>query len=162
MPAWLSKLLRSETMDIKQIKSLAEILKTNGLNVIEITEGENKIRLEKSACCAKSLPEKPNEDTAEKKEKTKNLNVSEEKGVDFNNITEIKSPMVGVFYAAPSPELSPFVKIGDRVKKGDVLCIIEAMKLMNEICAENDGEIVDICAQNEQIVEYGQTLFKIF
>jgi len=67
-----------------------------------------------------------------------------------------------VFYAAPSPGSAPFVKVGDKVKKGTVLCIIEAMKLMNEICSEYDGEIVDICVENEQIVEYGQTLFKIY
>ena len=68
-----------------------------------------------------------------------------------------------VAYFTPRPARSPpFVKIGDRVKKGDVLCIIEAMKLMNEICSETDGEIIDICAENEQVVEYGQTLFKIY
>ncbi len=82
--------------------------------------------------------------------------------VDFNHVTEVKSPMVGVFYAAPSPDAEPFVQVGSKVKKGDVLCIIEAMKLMNEITAEQDGEIVDICVQNGDVVEYGQTLFKIF
>ncbi|HML49609.1 MAG TPA: acetyl-CoA carboxylase biotin carboxyl carrier protein, partial [Clostridia bacterium] len=75
---------------------------------------------------------------------------------------EVKSPMVGVFYAAPSPESPPFVKRGDRVKRGDVLCIIEAMKLLNEIAAEADGEIADICVENGQVVEYSQTLFKIY
>ena len=80
----------------------------------------------------------------------------------FSNLTEVKSPMVGVFYDSPSPEADPYVKVGDKVKKGDVLCIIEAMKLLNEITAEQDGEIVDICAHNADVVEYGQTLFKIF
>ena len=74
---------------------------------------------------------------------------------------EVKSPMVGVFYSAPSPESDPFVHIGNTVKKGDVLCILEAMKLMNEIQAEQDGEIVDICAKNGDVVEFGQVLFKI-
>jgi acetyl-CoA carboxylase biotin carboxyl carrier protein len=82
--------------------------------------------------------------------------------VDFNEISEVKSPMVGVFYQAPSPESEPFVKIGGRIKKGDVLCIIEAMKVMNEITADVDGELVDICAENGQIVEFGQTLFKVY
>ncbi len=82
--------------------------------------------------------------------------------VDFNNITEVKSPMVGVFYDSPSPDAEPYVKVGSKVKKGDVLCIIEAMKLMNEITAQVDGEIVDVCAQNGQVVEYNQPLFKIF
>ena len=80
--------------------------------------------------------------------------------IDFNHITEVKSPMVGVFYAAPSPDAQPFVQVGSKVKKGDVLCIIEAMKLMNEITAEQDGTIVEICAQNGQAVEYGTPLFR--
>ena len=81
--------------------------------------------------------------------------------IDFNQFKEVKSPMVGVFYAALSPDAAPFVKVGDRVKKGDVICIIEAMKLMNEITADEDGEVVDICVQNGEVVEYGQTLVKL-
>ena len=85
----------------------------------------------------------------------------EETNVDFNRAREIKSPMVGVFYAAPSPDAKPFVEVGSRVKKGDVVCIVEAMKLMNEITAEFDGEVVDICVRNGEVVEFGQTLFKL-
>ena len=70
--------------------------------------------------------------------------------------------MVGIFYTAPSPEAEPFVKVGSKVKKGDTLCIIEAMKLMNDVVAEEDGEIVEVCAENGSLVEFGQTLFKIF
>lgn len=73
--------------------------------------------------------------------------------------TPVKAPMVGVFYAAPSPDEEPYVKVGDKVKKGDVLCIIEAMKLMNEITAEQDGEVTRICVEDGNLVEYGQTLF---
>ena len=82
--------------------------------------------------------------------------------MDFNDVVEIKSPLVGVFYVAPSPDSAPYVKVGDHVKKGDVLCVVEAMKLMNEITATQDGEIVDVCAQNGSVVEYGQTLFKLY
>ena len=74
----------------------------------------------------------------------------------------IKSPLVGTFYAAPAEDADPFVSVGDQVKKGQTLAIVEAMKLMNEIAAETDGEIVDICVQNGEIVEFGQTMFKIF
>ena len=74
---------------------------------------------------------------------------------------EIKSPMVGVFYSAPAPDEEPFVSVGSRVKKGDVGCIIEAMKLMNERTADSDGEITEICVSNEQVVEYGQPLFRM-
>ena len=73
----------------------------------------------------------------------------------------VKSPMVGTFYASSSPDKEPFVKVGDKVHKGQVLCIVEAMKLMNEIESEFDGEIVEVCVNNEDIVEYGTPLFKI-
>lgn len=73
----------------------------------------------------------------------------------------IKSPMVGVFYSAPSPDSAPFVSAGSAVKKGDVICIIEAMKLMNEISAEEDGILSEVLVSNGQIVEFGQPLFRI-
>lgn len=74
---------------------------------------------------------------------------------------EIKSPMVGVFYAAASPDSDPYVQVGQAVKKGDTLCIIEAMKLMNEINAEESGVITEICVKNGDLVQFGQPLFKI-
>jgi len=80
---------------------------------------------------------------------------------DFNNMHELKAPMVGVYYAAPAPEAEPFVKVGDQVEKGQVVCILEAMKLMNDITAPVTGRIVDICAQNGVVMEYGQTIMKI-
>ena len=81
---------------------------------------------------------------------------------DYNRYRDVKSPMVGIFYASPSPDAEPFVKVGSKVKKGDTLCIIEAMKLMNDVMAEEDGEIVEICAENGSLVEFGQILFKLF
>ena len=75
--------------------------------------------------------------------------------------TPVTSPMVGVFYAAPAPDQEPYVSVGARVNKGDVLCLIEAMKLMNEVTAEKSGEITEVCVDNGQVVEYGQTLFMI-
>lgn len=71
----------------------------------------------------------------------------------------IKSPIVGTFYHASSPQAQPFVTVGSKVKKGDVVCVIEAMKLMNEVEAEEDGEIIEILVENEEMVEYGQPLF---
>ncbi len=84
--------------------------------------------------------------------------VSVEKGGDG---TPIEAPMVGVFYAAPSPDSEPYVSVGSTVKKGDVVCIIEAMKLMNEVTAEKSGVVTEICVENGQVVEYGQPLFLI-
>lgn len=142
-------------MNIKQIKELAQIVRENGLSALEVSENESCIRIE---CDHKTA--------SEPAVKTVALNIpqtapAEQSPVDFNRAQEIKSPMVGVFYAAPSPDAKPFAEVGTQVKKGDVVCIIEAMKLMNEIVAEFDGEVVDVCVHNGDVVEYGQTLFKL-
>ena len=86
------------------------------------------------------------------------VNVEEKVEEDYKII---KSPMVGTFYASSSPDKDPYVKVGDKVKKGQVVCIVEAMKLMNEIESEFDGEIVEICVNNQDMVEYGTPLFKV-
>ena len=156
-------------MNLEEIRTLAEIMSENGLTAIEITEGESNIRLEKNppACVpAAPMPIPAVMPAAPVQAALAAEAPAQESAVpasgSFSNLTEVKSPMVGVFYDSPSPEADPYVKVGDKVKKGDVLCIIEAMKLLNEITAEQDGEIVDICAHNADVVEYGQTLFKIF
>jgi acetyl-CoA carboxylase biotin carboxyl carrier protein len=80
---------------------------------------------------------------------------------EVSNLHLIKSPFVGTFYASPAPGKSVYVKVGDKVKAGQTLCVLEAMKIMNEIDADKSGEIVEICVENESLVEYGQPLFKI-
>jgi acetyl-CoA carboxylase biotin carboxyl carrier protein len=142
-------------MNLKQVRALAQILKDNGLTALELSSGEDKIRLERQENTA-VVPAVPAAGTAPNIPSAQLAPVQEEQ-----NYREIKSPMVGVFYAAPSPDGEPFVKEGSHVKKGDVLCIIEAMKLMNEVNAEEDCKIIEVCVENEQVVEYGQTLFKI-
>ena len=89
----------------------------------------------------------------------KSSNIEPKEKIEDANI--VTSPMVGTFYTKPAPDKEDFVKVGDIVKKGQVLCIIEAMKLMNEIESEFDGEIVEICTRNEEMVDYGKPLFKI-
>ena len=86
---------------------------------------------------------------------------AEVNNIKTDDLKVISSPMVGTFYESSSPTAKPFVKLGDKVKKGQVVCIIEAMKLMNEIESEFDGEIAEICVKNEGVVEYGMPLFKI-
>ena len=88
-------------------------------------------------------------------------NINDKEPLQKEDYKIVKSPMVGTFYSSNSPKEEPFVKVGDKVKKGQVLCIVEAMKLMNEIESEFDGEIAEICANNEDMVEYGMPLFKI-
>lgn len=94
-------------------------------------------------------------DEANKEEASVDLEVSND------NIHVIKAPIMGTYYEASDPESSTFVKVGDKVSKGDTLCIIEAMKLMNEINSDVDGEVVDILVSNEDLVEYNQAIFKI-
>lgn len=94
-------------------------------------------------------------DEANKEEASVDLEVSND------NIHVIKAPIMGTYYEASSPESSTFVKVGDKVSKGDTLCIIEAMKLMNEINSDVDGEVVEILVSNEDLVEYNQAIFKI-
>lgn len=97
-----------------------------------------------------------------KEENVEEINVKSEKTIEIEKEGNIvKSPMVGTFYAKPSPDSDVYVTVGQKVKKGDVLCIIEAMKLMNEIESEFDGEIVEILVKDEEPVEYGKPLFVI-
>jgi acetyl-CoA carboxylase biotin carboxyl carrier protein len=150
-------------MDQNNIKELIKIMEDSDLNLLEIKDGEFMIRMERG-----NKTNNPAPVPAEGKQETKAevaaqpQRMIDEVVVDLNNVSVICSPMVGVFYAQPKPGAPPFVKIGDKVKKGQVVCIIEAMKLMNEILAETDGEIVDICVEDGTLVEYGQVLFKVY
>lgn len=90
------------------------------------------------------------------------LSTADGQPVDSARVSEVCAPMVGVFYAAPAPGAEPFVRVGSRVKKGDTLCILEAMKLMNEVVAERDGEVVEACVEDGELVEYGRVLFRIY
>ena len=149
-------------MNIKQIRELAQIAAENGLSAIEIAEGENRVRIERAVSAPAAIPTVVSMPMAAPAAPAPAPAAeAEETNVDFNRTRESKSPMVGVFYAAPSPDAKPFVEVGSKVKKGDIVCIVEAMKLMNEITAEFDGEVVDICVHNGDVVEYGQTLFKL-
>ena len=152
---------------VDQIKQLIEILEKSNLAVMEITDENNgSIRLEKPqaapvntfALNAGSVPVMPTATEAVAQPAPVAQAVAP---ATQDTGASIKSPMVGVFYAAPSPDSEPFVTVGKKVNKGDVVCIVEAMNLMNEITAEQSGTISEICVNNGDIVEYGQTLFKI-
>ena len=149
-------------MKINDIKALAELVSKNNLSALEYSEGETHLRIENAprtvtVAPAQAAPAAPAAAPAVEAAPV----AAADAGADFNAAKMVTSPMVGVFYASPSPTDPPFVTVGSKVKKGDVLCIIEAMKLMNEITAEEDGEIIDICATNGSVVEYGQILFKM-
>lgn len=148
-------------MKISDIKALAELVRKNNLSALDLSEGELHIRIENApAPQSAPAPEAAAPQEAAPVPAPAPAPAADN-GPDFGAARMIVSPMVGVFYASPSPDDPPFVKVGQKVHKGDVLCIIEAMKLMNEITAEEDGEIIDVCAANGSVVEYGQTLFKL-
>ena len=142
---------RCDRMNETDIRRYAELMKELGLTGLEITEENSKVRLERSGSAAGkepvySVPESVGHTQASSESK---------------DYISVKSPIVGVFYAAPAENAAPYVSIGDRVAKGQTLCIVEAMKLMNEISAEEDGVISEVCVTDGQIVEYGTELFRI-
>ena len=147
-------------MDIRKVKKLIEMLENSNLEEIEIQEGEESVRLVKSNGSAPKLQQQsivvPQE----------NLTVpaqpmTEETEVAPKDSNSINSPMVGTFYASASPGAKPFISVGDVVQEGDVVCIVEAMKMMNEIKSEFSGTVLSVNVENSEPVEYGQSLFEI-
>ena len=133
------------------IRKYAELMKELGLTGLEITDENRKVRLERSGSALAK------ESVYSAHESVGDTNPTSES----KDYISVKSPIVGVFYAAPSENAAPYVSIGDNVAKGQTLCIVEAMKLMNEITAEEDGVISEVCVTNGQVVEYGTELFRI-
>ena len=145
-------------MDIRKVKKLIEMLESSDLEEIEIHEGEESVRLVKNK--STTLSEKTSEIPSEV---DKNKTTSPKKVIEPQVISGnlIKSPMVGTFYSAPSPGADDFVKVGDLIQEGDVVCIVEAMKMMNEIKSEFSGTILEIHLVNTEPVEFGQSLFTV-
>jgi acetyl-CoA carboxylase biotin carboxyl carrier protein len=152
-------------MDLRKLKTLIDLVAESGIAEIEVTEGEDKVRIVKHAPMAAPMAmptptyltaPAPLPAAAAAPMQAVVAPVEEEiKG----NV--VKSPMVGTFYRCPSPGAKSFVEVGQAVKPGDTLCIIEAMKLLNEIEAEVAGEVKQVLVENGQAVEYGQPLFVI-
>ena len=141
-------------MDLRKIKKLIEMLQESDLNEIEVKEGEESVRINRK----KGDVEIPQQIVAPQVQSKEIVdNVDEPEG----NLSFIQSPMVGTFYRSPAPGKPPFVEIGQRVKKGDTICIIEAMKMMNQVKSEFDGKIVDIKVENGQPVEFNESLVSI-
>lgn len=158
-------------MDYKDIKKLIDDMGESKIDALEIEFPEGiKIKMKKNTEKEVVITQPRNVIEASapmttpvitKEQETSLVKTEKEEVLEDENYKLVKSPMVGTFYASSSPEKEPFVKVGDKVHKGQVLCIVEAMKLMNEIESEFDGEIVEILVNNEDIVEYGTPLFKI-
>ena len=144
-------------MNLELLKEIIRLFEASSLTLLEIEEEGARFRLRRGAAGENpgTLPaQQPRQGPAPGK-------TGEDGGPDFNRIVEVKSPVVGIFYEAPEPGGKPFVQAGDRVKKGDVLCLIEVMKQVTEVTAPQDGQVADICVGNGSVVEFGQTLIKL-
>lgn len=150
-------------MDLRKLKKLIDLVEESGIAEIEVTEGEEKVRITRSAVSqavyAAPAPVHHAPATAPAAAPPAPAPAAMPAARDLADTQ--KSPMVGTFYRAPSPSSPPFVEVGQTVKAGDTLCIIEAMKLMNEIEAEKSGVVKEILVENGQPVEYGEPLFII-
>ena len=148
--------------EIEYIEKIAKVIADNQLTEIILEDGEQAITVRKEAVCVQAAaPVALNNVAAPQNNAVQAPVQKEEKQADKPKGTAIPSPMVGAFYAAPAPGAKPFVKVGDVVSAGQVVCIVEAMKLMNEISAEFDCEIVSVLGENGKMVQYGDPLFKV-
>ncbi len=145
---------------MEDVKYYAELLKEYDLTELTVEDGAQKISLKKEKVLTTTVPGggaapagSGTGKATESDARDKAVDPDEEK------FHAVKAPLLGMLHLAPSPDKMPFVKVGSRVKKGDTLCVIEAMKMMNDIAAPYDGVIEKICGEENEIVEYGQTLF---
>ena len=145
-------------LNIKKIKEISDLVESSNIDEIKLELDGIKISINKSKFKSDKYEYKETEDSGKEKEPELKTERSPNRFIAQENIVEIKSPIVGTFYRTPTPDSPPFVKIGDKVKKGDTLCIIEAMKLMNKIISDYDGVVKEITVKNEEPVEFNQTI----
>lgn len=153
-------------MDIRKIKRLIELLEESGVNEIEIKEGEESVRISRSGpngvmYTGAPIQMQAPQAAAPAPQQATAPAPADDKGSDQPDGHQVRSPMVGTFYRAPAPGAKPFVEKGQHVKVGDTLCIIEAMKMLNQIEADKDGVVAAIIMEDAQPVEYDQPLFII-
>jgi acetyl-CoA carboxylase biotin carboxyl carrier protein len=158
-------------MNLRDIKELVKIIDSSSLTEFQFEKDNVKILLKKEIILEQVTHQEIlplyNEGRAREIIEYSGKVKNEEEIIDTvdnkvdENVHIVKSPILGTFYASPNPDAPAYVKVGDKVKNGDVLCIIEAMKLMNEINSDAEGEIVEVLVENQSPVEYGQPLFKI-
>lgn len=146
-------------MDINIVEQLADLLIAKGLTAIEAEQDGLRVRVEKTGqtVSVHSAVSAPSQEAPLRTDAPQPV-VEEPVRSD---LLEVASPLVGVVYLAPSPESEPYVSQGDRVERGQVLCIVEAMKMLNEIASPVDGIVEEICVENEAVVDYGACLFRL-
>jgi len=141
-------------MDIRKVKSLIELLEASDVAEIEIKEGDESVRISRKAISSSPIIQK---DSARVPQDIKVIDPPQRQVTGH----EIKSPMVGTFYRAPSPSSAPFIEVGSKVSAGEVVCIVEAMKMMNQIEADKSGTVDSILVEDGEPVEFDQTLVTI-
>ena len=144
-------------MDIRKIKKLIEMLQDSDLKEIEVSQGDESVRISRDNRPQTAEPIIQKQVVHE----ASNIVSQEEMPQEEVNGNKVTSPIVGTFYRKPSPDKDPFIKVGDEVQEGDILCIIEAMKMMNEIKSDFSGKVVSIDVEDGQPVEYGQHIITI-
>ena len=147
--------------EIDYIEKIAKIVVDNQLSEIILEDGEEAITVRKETVCVTEAPKAAPVTHVAPQAPVSAPTVAKEEKAPAAKGTPITSPMVGAFYAAPAPGAKPFVKVGDVISTGQVVCIVEAMKLMNEIESEVSGKITEICVEDGQSVEYGQVLMYV-
>lgn len=156
-------------MNINEINELLKLIDNTNLGYVKLETNDLKLEVSKNII-NDNITDKPNlisqknineNNESESEEETTLTEKYDIGNLDEENLTTIESPLMGTFYASPGPDKDVFVKVGDIVNVGDTLCIVEAMKMMNEITSDIYGEIVEILVKNEELVEYNQPIFKI-
>jgi len=148
-------------MDLEEIKQILQLMEDNGLAEFELERDGLRIALRKPAPAMPTVTAIPMQQAVVPAVPAAASGTGAVETPDETNIVYIKSPMVGTFYLSPSPDSPPFVEIGQTIGKEDVVCILEAMKVMNEIKAEVEGRIVEVLVENAEPVEFGQPLFRV-
>ena len=149
-------------MDLRKLKKLIDLVEESGIAEIEVTEGEEKVRITRATAAPAPVYAPAPVAAPAAVGAAPSASAAPAAEAPARNLADAqKSPMVGTFYRAPGPNAKPFVEVGQSVKAGDTLCIIEAMKILNEIEAETAGTVKQILCDNGQGVEYGQVLFVI-
>ena len=145
-------------MDLRKIKKLIEMLQESDLNEIEVKEGEESVRINRKREIVNNSTQFISQNKLDNLSKDQTL---EEDNKDLVDLIDIKSPMVGTFYRSPAPDKPPFAEIGQKIKVGDTLCIVEAMKMMNQVKSEFNGTIKHILVENAQPVEFDEVIITL-
>lgn len=148
-------------MDLRKLKKLIDLVEESGISELELTEDGEKVRISRNFTAAAPAPQYAPVQYAAAPQAAAVAAPAAEASATVDEGHAVKSPMVGTFYRSPSPDAKPFVEVGDTVAVGDTLCIIEAMKLLNEIESDKAGVVKKILVDNGQAIEYGEPLFII-